>query len=265
MARIGIALSGGAARCIAHLGVLDVLVNAGIPIRVVAGTSGGSVAGAFYASGRYTVEEMIRRVSRLNWWHVTQPVISRQGLFSSDRIGRFMHRFLGNLTFDQLEIPLAVVATEISTGKKVVIREGSVVKAVQASCSLPVIFKPTAYEGRLLVDGGFVSQIPVLAVREELAADFVIAVDVNFGGMDEKGPPRNMIQIATRMASLWARKNAEEEGRKADFLLSVNVSGIGLTDLGRSRELLQRGRQAAEASLANLHRQLEEKGLTGRR
>jgi len=263
--QIGIALSGGAARCIAHLSVLDVLQKAGIPIHLVAGTSGGSMVGALYASGRYTVDELIHQASRLNWWHVTQPVMSHQGLFSSDRIGRFLHRFLGDLTFDRLALPLAVVATDVYTGSKVVLQEGSVAKAVQASCSLPVLFKPTACGGRLLMDGGFVSQIPVLAARHELAADFVIAVDVNYGGMDGRRPPRNMIQIATHMASLWSRKNAEEEGRQADYLLRVNVSGISLTDLRRGRELLQRGRQAAESSLAELKRRLEEKGVTGGR
>ena len=264
MAKLGIALSGGAARCIAHLSVLDVLQKAGIPIRLVSGTSGGSMVGALYASGRYTLEELIHQVSRLNWWQVTQPVMSHQGLFSSDRIGRFLHKFLGDLTFDQLALPLAVVATDMRTGNKIVLQVGSVVKAVQASCSLPVFFKPTAFGGRLLMDGGFVSQIPVLAARQELAADFVIAVDVNYGGMDGKRPPRNMIQIATHMASLWSRKNAEEEGRQADYLLRVNVSGISLTDLRRGRELLQRGRQAAESSLPEIQRRLEGIGLIER-
>lgn len=260
MPRIGIALSGGAARCIAHLGVLEVFQKTGIPIHAVAGTSGGSIVGALYASGRYTIDELIHQGGRLNWWQVTQPVMSHQGLLSSNRIGRFLRRLLGDLTFDQLALPLAVVATDMQTGNKVVIREGVVSKAVQASCSLPVLFKPTAYGDRLLMDGGFVSQIPVLAARHELAADFVLAVDVNYGGMDGRKPPRNVIQIATHMASLWSRKNAEEEGRQADYLVRVNVSGISLTDLRQGRELLQRGRHAAESSLEELRGRLAKKG-----
>jgi NTE family protein len=160
------------------------------------------------------------------------------------------------MSFDQTAIPLALVATDMRTGKKVVLKEGPVAPAVQASCSLPVVFKPTPYGDRLLIDGGYVSQIPVLAAKEDLGADFVIAVDVNYGGMEGVGMPRNMIQIAIHLASLWARKNAEEEGRLADCLVRVNVSGIGLTDLRQRRELLKRGRNAAQSSLPWLERHL---------
>ena len=261
MAGIGIALSGGAARCIAHLGVLEVLVNAGIPIHAVSGTSGGALVGALYGSGRYSIDDLIRIVDHLHWWQVTRPVISTQGLLSSHRIGRFLHRFLGDMTFDETAIPFAAVATDLSTGKKVVLQQGSVAKAVQASCSLPVIFKPTRHGGLTLVDGGYVSQIPVLTARQELKAGFVIAVDVNYGGMDGVRPPRHSIQIAIHMASLWARKNAEEEGRLADCLVRVNVSGIGLTDLRRARELLERGRFAAESMVGELRERLRGAGL----
>jgi NTE family protein len=256
MARIGIALSGGAARSIAHLGVLEVFKNTGIPIHVLSGTSGGALVGALYCSGRYSFEQLVQRADGLKWWEVTRPVVSKRGLLSSDRIGRFVGRFLGNSRFDQLGIPFAVAATDIVSGKKVVLREGLVSKAVQASCSLPIIFEPTVINGRSLIDGGYSSQIPVLAAREDLGADFVIAVDVNYGGMEGAGLPQNMIQIAIHLASLWARKNAEEEGRLADCLVRVNVSGIGLTDLGQSRELLKRGRHAATSLLPTLQKQL---------
>lgn len=256
MPRIGIALSGGAARCIAHLGVLGVFKKAGIPIHVISGTSGGALVGALYSSGRFSLDKLERKVSELRWWQMTRPVISKQGLLSSNRIGRFMEQLLGEMSFDQMEIPLAVVATDLLSGKKKVLQEGSVAMAVQASCSLPIIFSPTFYEDRPLIDGGYVSQIPVLAAKEELAADFVIAVDVNYGGMAGAGMPRNMIQIAVHLASLWARKNAEEEGRLADGLVRVDVTGIGLTDLHQGRELLKRGRIAAESSLRGLQERL---------
>jgi len=256
MAKIGIALSGGAARCIAHLGVLDVLDKNNIPVHVVAGTSGGALVAALYASRRFSPEELQRRVSGLSWRQVTRPVLSPQGLFSSARIGRFVHRLIGDTTFEQLSIPLAVVATDLISGKMVVLRHGSVSRAVQASCSLPIIFKPTLHDHRPLIDGGYVSQIPVRAARETLGADFVIAVDANYGGMEGAGIPRNMIQIAVRLASLWARKNAEEEGMQADCLLQVDVNGIGLTDLGQGEELFRRGRLAAESGLPGLQKRL---------
>jgi NTE family protein len=256
--KIGIALSGGAARCVAHLGVLEVFKKAGIPIHLISGTSGGGLVGALYASGRYSIDELVRRVSGLNWWQVTRPAISRQGLLSSDRIRRFVQGWIGEMTFDRTAIPLAIVATDLRTGGKVVLKDGPIAPAVQASCSLPVIFKPTPYGDRLLIDGGYVSQLPVRVAKEDLGADFVIAVDVNYGGMEGAGTPRNMIQIAIQLASLWARKNAEEEGRLADCLVRVNVSGIGLTDLRQGQELLKRGRIAAQSSLAWLEKHLSD-------
>jgi len=192
----------------------------------------------------------------MRWWQVTRPVISREGLFSSDRIGGFVRDWIGEMTFEELAIPLAVVATDMKTGRGMVLKEGPVALAVQASCSLPIVFKPTPYRDRWFIDGGYVSQIPVRAAQEDLGADVVIAVDVNYGGMEEAGIPRNMVQIAIHLASLWARKNAEEESRLADCLVRVNVSGIGLTDLREGPELLKRGRLAAQSSLALIEKRL---------
>ncbi|MBI3811681.1 MAG: patatin-like phospholipase family protein [Nitrospirae bacterium] len=254
--KVGITLSGGAARCIAHLGVLEVFKKAGIPVHLISGTSGGGLVGALYASGRYSLEELVRSVSGLNWWQVTHPVISRRGLLSSDRIRRFVQEWIGEMTFDQTTIPLAIVATDLRTGGKVVLKDGPIAPAVQASCSLPVIFKPTFYGGRLLIDGGYASQLPVRVAKEDMGADFVVAVDVNYGGMEGAGTPRNMVQIAIQLASLWARKNAEEEAQRADGLVRVNVAGIGLTDLRQGRELLKRGRLAAQSALPWLEKRL---------
>lgn len=247
--KIGIALSGGVARCIAHLGVLEVLLNAGIPIHAVSGTSGGGLVGALYVSGRFTISGLIDIVKDLRWWSLTRPVASRSGLLSSDRIRIFLEDRIGSLNFSETKFPLAVVATDLLTGKKVVIREGKIALAVQASCSLPVIFPPTFIGGRWLVDGGLVSQIPILAAKEDLQVDRVIAVDVNFKGMDLTRVPRNSIQIGVHLASLWARKNAEVEGRLSDHMIRVNAEGISLTDLRKGEDLLARGRKGAEEAL----------------
>ena len=257
MKRVGIAFSGGAARCIAHLGVLEVLMDRGIPIHVIAGTSGGGLVGALYASGRYTVSAIIRGIRELGWWKLSRPVFSFQGLVSSRRIGDYTRAWIGEIRFDQLTLPLAVVATDLLSGQRVVLQEGPVALAVQASCSLPVIFEPTCYQDRVLVDGGYVSQLPVQAARQELKADFTIGVDVNYGTMKTMPVPRNAIQIAVHLASLWARKNADEEGRQADFLIQVNTRGIGLCDLKHREELLKRGRLAAELAIPQLRSQLD--------
>lgn len=256
MKKIGIAFSGGAARCIAHLGVLEVLLDAGIPIHVISGTSGGGLVGALYASGKYTVPDLIRGIRELRWWHLSRPVFSLQGLVSSHRIAEYTRDWIGEMLFDQMKLPLAIVATDLLSGKRVVLREGSVALAVQASCSLPVIFKPTTHQNRVLVDGGYASQLPVMAAKEDLEADFTIGVDVNDGAMEGLPLPHNAIQIAVHLASLWARKNADEEGRQADFLIRVNMKGIGLCDLSQREELLERGRFAAERVISQLRKLL---------
>ena len=261
MSGIAIVLSGGAARCIAHLGVLETLSRHGIPIHSVSGTSGGALVGALYASGKYSPDDLIRLARSVHAWDITHPVLSRRGFLSSKRIARFMRSRMGDLDFDDLLLPLAVVATDLDTGKKVVIREGSVARAVQASCSLPAVFKPLDHKGRILIDGGFISQIPVRAAREDLGADFVIAVDVNFRGMEGVSPPRNSLRTIIHLASLVARKNAEEEGPLADTLIRVNVEGIGLMDFRKREDLLNRGRAAAEEAINEIIRNLKGKNL----
>lgn len=258
MPGIAIALSGGAARCIAHLGVIEVLIREGIPVEAVSGTSGGALVGALFASGRFSPEDLVRLAEEVSWRRFARPVLSVRGLLSSLKVRRFVEDLIGEMTFSQTILPFAAVASDLMTGARVVLREGSVGSAVQASCSLPVIFKPTEYGNRWLVDGGIVSQIPVRAAREELGGRFVIAVDVNFGGMDGVPTPRNSIQIAIHMASLVARRNAEEEGRTADFMIPVNIKGIGLTDLHLRKELLNRGRLAAEGALGHLKARISE-------
>ncbi len=247
--RVGIALSGGVARCIAHFGVLEVLLEEGIPIHAVSGTSAGSLVGALYTSGRFPLPELQKISKEITWWKLTRPTASRKGLLSSDRLGKFLESHIGPMEFSETQIPLAVVTADLLLGEKVVLKEGKISRAVQASCSLPVIFNPTVIGDRALVDGGIVSQIPVLAAREDLGVERVIAVDVNYHGMDLTRTPRNSIQIAVHLASLSARKNAEEEGKLSDFMIRVNVKGIGLMDLKKGEDLLERGRSAAREAV----------------
>jgi NTE family protein len=153
--------------------------------------------------------------------------------------------------FSGLPIPFAAVATDLHTGEKVSITSGSVARAVQASCSLPVIFTPTEINKKPLVDGGVSSQIPVRTVREELGANMVIAVNVNYMAI-EFDQFDTIIKIAAHLSALWASRNAREEEKLADVVVPVNTKGIALYDLSKSRELLRRGRKAAEEKLPDI-------------
>jgi len=252
---IGLALSGGAARCAAHVGVLDVLARAGVPVASVVGTSGGAFVGALYASGRYTVGEIHAIARGLTWRRLLAPALSRRGFWSSDRIGAVLRRFLGDVAFSDLKHPFAAVACDLRTGDTVVLDEGDVSLAVQASCSLPVFFTPTTVAGRVLVDGGATSQLPVLAARARFPEAVVVGVDVNYRAA-ESADLKNMLQIGVQVVSLFARQNAARERRHADVMIDVDAFGVPLYDLRKTDLMITRGRAAADAALGAIRRAL---------
>lgn len=256
--RVGLALSGGAARCIAHIAVLDVLEQEGIPVDAIAGTSGGSIVGALYAAGM-PLSQIQRVLLKARWKDILSFTVPRTGLISSDGIYRFMEEILPVRKFSNLDLPFAAVATDLRTGEKVAITTGSLARAVQASCSLPVIFTPTEINRRRLVDGGVASQLPVRTVRDELGAEKVIAVNVNFRALETERFD-TVITIAAHLSALWASRNAREEEKLADVVVPVNAAGIPLYDLSKAKELLKRGARAAEEKLPEMRAMLEPSG-----
>jgi NTE family protein len=256
--RIGLALSGGAARCIAHISVLDVLEQEGIPVDAIAGTSGGSIVGALYAAGM-PLSQIQRILLKARWKDILSFTVPRTGLISSEGIYRFMEEILPVRKFSNLDLPFAAVATDLRTGEKVAITTGSLARAVQASCSLPVIFTPTEINRRPLVDGGVASQLPVRTVREELGAKKVIAVNVNYRAL-ETDRFDTVITIAAHLSALWASRNAREEEKLADVVVPVNTAGIPLYDLSKAKELLRRGARAAEEKMPEIRALFEASG-----
>lgn len=244
---IGLALSGGAARGIAHAGVLEVIVAAGIRVRAVAGTSAGAVVGALFAAGLDPFA--IARVGlETHWIDLLRPRLPHAGLVSGEGLGRFLERVLPARTFAELRLPFAAVATDLLTGGRVDLTAGPLARAVLASCSLPVVFEPVREGGRLLVDGGVSSQVPVRAARETLGASPVIAVDVNVGGL-ERPRLESALDVGIHLAQLWTARTAREEEELADLTIGVDARGIALHDLTKGEELLRRGREAAQAAL----------------
>jgi len=247
---IGLALSGGAARGIAHIAVLDVLEQEGVPIRAIAGTSSGSIIGALYCAGM-PVSEIRRILLNAKWKDILAFTIPRTGLISSTGIFEFMEDILPVKKFSALTLPFAAVATDLRNGEKIAITSGSIAKAVQASCSLPVIFTPTEINKKTLVDGGVSSQVPVTTVREDLGIQRVVAVNVNYRAL-ELEQFDNIVKIAAHLSALWASKNARVEEKLADAVIQVNARGIPLYDLSKSRELLRRGTKAAEEKIPEI-------------
>jgi NTE family protein len=177
--RIGVALGSGGARGWAHIGVLDALREAGIDIHCVAGASMGALVGAAFAAGR--LADLRQVAVELDWKRVlgyfAELSLSGSGLIDGRKIRRFLSEYVGAINIERLTLPYAAVATDIETGREVVLRAGNVVEAVRASISIPGLFTPGRRDGAFLVDGGLVNPIPV-SVARALGADAVIAVDV---------------------------------------------------------------------------------------
>ncbi len=177
--KVGLALGGGSARGWAHVGVIRALDEAGIKAGFVAGTSMGAFIGAFYASGRMkSLEEFTSSLTKRQVITMLDLVFPRSGLLDGDKVSRFFEEQIGPIIMEDLEIPFRTVSTDLDSGEEVVIERGDVLEAVRASLSIPGIFTPVKYNGRLLVDGGLTNPVPVDVARD-MGADFVIAVDVN--------------------------------------------------------------------------------------
>lgn len=177
--KVGLALGGGAARGLAHIGVLEVLEKEGIPIDMIAGTSAGAAIGAFYAKGKDAGQ--IKSVALDMGWKRLAPLVDlalpQTGFIAGRKVKEQLKLIIGDIEFGDLKIPLACVATDIMTGEEVVIDQGSVLEGVRASISIPVIFTLAKWKDRYLVDGGLVNPVPVSVLRR-MGADVIIAVNV---------------------------------------------------------------------------------------
>lgn len=255
--RVGLALSGGAARGIAHVGVLKVLFEEGVPIDFVAGTSAGSIAGAALASGM-TIEEIEKLSRSLRWKDMGRMTLSRLGVQSNARMEDFLRKFLPVTRFEEMRIPFAAVATDLHSGEPVVMSgEGDVPFAVRASCTIPGWYVPvTDAMGRQLVDGGLVANVPASAARS-LGADLVIAVDVNAEGAKFLGPPQSAIGVIFQSMMVVQRTVSALQLQDADIVVRPRVGHIRWDEMKRADELILAGEEAARRTLARIRRLLE--------
>ena len=251
--KIGIALSGGAARGFAHLGVLKVLAEHDIPIDFIAGTSAGSFAGAAFASGM-SVEE-IKEISRkISWFKMTKFSYSAKGLLSNAPIGTFIERNFPVRKFEDLPIPFAAVACDLETGKQVLLKDtGDLATAVRASCAIPGVFAPVMYEGRLLIDGGVIANVPTKAVRK-LGAEIIIAVDVLASGATYWGSPSTLLGIFFQSAMMLLRAASKAHHYRADVVIIPQISHLRPDEIGKIDEFIKAGEEAALEKIDEIKR-----------
>lgn len=243
--RVGLALGGGAARGLAHIGVLEVLEEAHIPIDCIAGTSAGAIAGGLYAAG-FTTAEMRKEAQKLNWLEVASFGIPKMGLLNFDKASQWIDDLLKGRpdTFEQLAIPFVAVAADIVRGELIAINTGKLSAALRASSSVPGIFTPTRLGNRMLVDGGTLNNLPV-SVARRLGADYVIAVDLLPPGRVGNKEPGNVMEL-TVTALYMLMRSTHNEGAEADRVIMPAIGHFSLFDLGHKDELMEAGRVAAQ-------------------
>ena len=272
--RLGLALSGGGARGLAHIGVLKALERANIQIDYLAGTSMGGLIAAVYAAGLPPAEiESIaleyRKTRKL--LKLADPTIPRQGLFHGKQIHVFFEEHLQDHKFSDLRIPLTLVAVDLNSRKEVHLNEGSVADAVRATVSIPGVFTPIERDGQRLVDGGLLNNLPVDIVRE-MGADIVLAVDINATNDEASfwqllGQKRfisstvgGSIAVLGDSLELLIHQNSlcKLEQFPPDFLIEPSIpSGVTiLTGFDRAADLIKEGEVATEPILADLEKAL---------
>jgi NTE family protein len=249
---VGLALSGGAARGIAHIGVLRALTENEIPIDCIAGTSAGSIVGGAMASGMTLPE--IEAIGRgLRWRDMGRLTMSRLGVQSNERLEQYVRERMPVTRFEDMPIPFAAVATDLHSGQAVIMRDqGDVPFAIRASCAIPGWYVPVTDEhGRQLVDGGLVANIPSSIVRS-LGADLVIAVDVNAGGAAFLGPSLSIVSVVLQSMLLVQRTASLHQLEAADVVIRPRVGHIRWDEMGRADELIARGYEAGLESVPEL-------------
>lgn len=251
---IGIALGGGFARGIAHLGVLRVLEQHHVPIRMVAGVSAGAIVASAYASGR-SVHEIAGAARAMRFRDVAGWRLSLLGLAASAPMTEFLGRLLKVHRFEEMRMPLAVVATDLQTGKPVVFRgKGDVTLPIRASCSYPGLFQPVRYREHYLVDGAMTMEVPAPVLRG-MGATHVIGVclPVDGDGFD----PRNMFQVINRCFQIMQTRTEREWRRASSLVLEPNVHGMAWDCFDSAERLIESGETAALAALPRILSWLE--------
>ncbi len=252
--KTGLALSGGAVRGLAHIGVLKYLQEKDININIVAGTSAGSIVGAFYAAG-FDPREIEEIALEVRWRELIKyaafPRIPRMGLINIEFLQKFLEKHLGkDITFQDLNKPFIICAVDVVKGEPIFIKSGNLIKAVMASCAIPGIFFPVELDGRLLVDGGVMHNIPTKALKDE-GVQYIIAVNID-ATADPNTTPHNILDVIYRSFYLMAQGRDQEDLKLANCQIQIDLGDIGMWDLSKKKTLMERGYREAEKCLHDM-------------
>ena len=252
---LGLALGGGAYRGVAHLGVLKAFEEEGLKPGVLSGTSSGGLAAAFYAFGM-PLEEIRDLADKLHWLRVSTFNVPKLGLLNNSELGRFVEKHLGSKNIEESPIPLALVASDISTGEKVILKTGSLSQALMATTCIPGVFSPVQVGGRMLVDGALVENVP-LTVLKEMGASVRVGVSL---GSESYRKPENLIQVIINAINIATdQTNLASEG-KFDLMLKPELQTYGFLDNGNSLKLFAEGYRSGMMALEKVRSMIDAAG-----
>ena len=248
--KIGLVLGGGAARGFAHIGVIQVLEEAGVRPSFVVGTSAGSLVAAFYASGKtgaqlQQIAETMEEATFADW---TLPIFSR-GMLRGEALARYVNVQVSGRMIENMPLPLGIVATDLNSGQGVLFQRGDTATAVRASSAVPALFQPVKISGREYVDGGLVSPVPVRYARQ-MGAELIIAVDIS--SAPEGNAASDTLQILLQTFSIMGKSINTFELREADVVVRPSLVGVASADFGARRRAIEAGRVAMQALLPRL-------------
>jgi len=252
--RVGVALGGGFARGIAHLGVLRVLEQERIPIDYLGGTSAGALLAISYASG-HTIREIEAQARATRFTDFGSWNLSWMGLASNRKLEHYPRKYLGVSTFEELRIPLAIAATDLGTGEPVYFTRGRLGPALRASCAYPGMFVPVELEGRMLVDGFLAAPVPIESLRN-MGADVIIAVFLE-AASDRK--PSSLVDVIGLSFAILQRHADLEWRRAADIIIEPNVKYFLWDDFDKTPELMAAGEAATRIALPKIRAALAPK------
>ena len=250
--RIGLALGGGAARGFAHIGVIQVLEEAGIRPDLVVGTSAGSLVAALYAAGR-SGPELARTALAMDESAITDWSFPGRGMIRGDALARYVRKMTGGRTIEQLPLPLGIVATDLDSGAAMLFQRGDVGQAVRASSAVPAVFQPVKIGNREYVDGGLVSPVPVRFARQ-MGAELVIAVDIS--SPPDGNATGDAFKMLLQTFAIMGRSINQFELKDADVVIRPQLLGVSSADFTARKRAIDAGREAALVGLAGLRQRL---------
>ncbi|MCB2219347.1 MAG: patatin-like phospholipase family protein [Bacteroidetes bacterium] len=281
---IALVLSGGGARGMAHIGVIEVLKEKGYHISSIAGTSIGSLVGGVYVSGKMEpFKEWMAHMGKMDMFRLMDLVISKNGIIRGEKVFKEMEQFISDANIEDLEIPYAAVAVDVRNHKEVVFRKGKLVDAIRASVSIPTIFKPFTYNGQELVDGGVLNPLPLDCVKRK-EGDLLLAVDLNADvpydlpqhNSEQESSNQTYVKALEFINEKWSKyfrngKNKTSgffelitlsvyamqvklteiaiEKHKPDVVIDISKTSCDIFEFQRSEELIQYGRKQTEKAI----------------